>query len=120
MNIREIENLENVQPLEKIKLKMDFKRIKNERFRTWLSAIFIAIPLLLGVGTFFYGIWSENERAKNNFQIKAVEIVLGAESPTAAVNKAIVLSELFPNQLPKNFKDTMLRLYGSASENAQQ
>jgi hypothetical protein len=76
MNIREIENLENVQPLEKIKLKMDFKRIKNERFRTWLSAIFIAIPLLLGVGTFFYGIWSENERAKNNFQIKAVEIVL--------------------------------------------
>lgn len=120
MNIREIENLVEVDSLEKIKLKMDFERIRIERLRTWLTVISIVIPLLLGVITVFYGVWSENERAKTNFEIKAVEIVLGAESPTIATHKAIVLYELFPDHLPKNFKDKMISLYGTPSiENVQ-
>lgn len=121
MNIMEIENLVDVDSLQKTKLKMDFERIRIENLKTWLTVISIVIPLLVGIITVFYGVWSENERAKTNFEIKAVEIVLGAESPDIARNKAIVLSELFPNNLPKNFKETMIKLYPLTSiKNNQQ
>jgi hypothetical protein len=117
MKIQEIESLACNTPLEetKLRLKMEFIRTRTERLRAWLTAISIVIPLLLGVGTIIYGVWSENERAKTNFQIKAVEIVLKAESPTIAMNKAIVLYELFPDHLPKNFADKMRSLYASVS-----
>jgi hypothetical protein len=112
MDIREIDNLVDVDSLEKAKLKMDFERIRIDRLKIKLTAISILIPLLLGVGTVFYGILVEDKRAKTNFEIKAVEIVLGAENPTIATHKAIVLYELFPDHLPNNFKEEMVRLYG--------
>lgn len=121
MNIREIDDLAGVDFLEKMKLKMDYERIRVERLKTWLTVISIVIPLLLGVITVFYGVWSENERARTNFEIKAVEVVMSAKSPTIATHKAIVLYELFPGRLPKNFKDKMISLYGNTSiKDAQQ
>lgn len=121
MKLKEIEELVDVAPLEKIKLKMDHDHIRIEHFRTWGTIFSIVIPLLVGIITIFYGVWSENERAKTNFEIKAVEIVMNASSPQSATNKAIVLSELFPDRLPKNFKEKMISLYGKAySEDRQQ
>lgn len=114
MNLKEIDELTDIAPIEKIKLKMECDRIRIERFKTWGTVFSIVIPLLVVTITIFYGVWSENERAKTNFEIKAAEIVLNASSPQSATNKAIVLSELFPNRLPKNFKEKMLSLYGAS------
>jgi hypothetical protein len=114
MKLKEIDGLTDIEPLEKIKLKMDCERIRIERFRAWGTVLSIIIPLLVATITIIYGVWSENERAKTNFEIKAVEIVMNASSPQAATNKAIVIAELFPDSLPKNFKEKMLSLYGKS------
>jgi hypothetical protein len=117
MNLRDIENLPDVSPLEKFKLKMDCERLKVERWKTWITVISIVIPL---AGTIIYGIWSENQRAISSFEIKAVEIVMNASSPLVATNKAVVLSELFPDRLPKNFKEKMLAMYGEPQQKSKQ
>lgn len=113
MNLKEIEELPDITPLEKIKLKMDYDRIRIEKYKTWGTVLSIVIPLLMGAMTILYGVWLENERANTNFEIKAVEIIMNASTPLAATNKAIVLSELFPDHLPKNFKEKMIGLYGN-------
>lgn len=113
MNRKDIDELLDVSPFEKMKLMLDYERLIVERHKTWATAISIVIPLILGAMTIFYGIWSENQRAVSSFEIKAVEIVMNASSPKAATNKAIVLSELFPDRLPKAFKERMLTMYGN-------
>jgi hypothetical protein len=108
----EIDVLENIDTLEQMKLKMECHRIRIEWYKTWGTILSIIIPLLIGIITVGYGVWSENERAKTNFQIKAIEIVMTASTPQAAINKAIVMYELFPDRLPKDFKEKMISLYG--------
>lgn len=112
MKRKDIDELLDVSPVEKIKLILDHERLIVERQKTWATTISIVIPLILGAMTIIYGIWSENQRAVSSFEIKAVEIVMNASSPKAATNKAIVLSELFPDRLPKSFKERMLTMYG--------
>jgi hypothetical protein len=116
MNTKEIDEIEGIEHLEKIKLKMDCERIKIEKYKAWGTVLSIVIPLLVATITIIYGVFLENEKAKTNFEIKAVEIVMSATSPQAATNKAVVLYELFPDRLPINFKKTMLSLYGKLDE----
>lgn len=99
--------------LEGTKFALELERLKLERFKIWLTAISIVVPVILGIITVIYNVWSENERTKATFEIKAIEVVMSADSPTSATNKAVVLHELFPNRLPKNFKDKMIELYGN-------
>lgn len=113
MNSKDIDNLTDILPIEKLKLKLELERLSIERRKTWATAISIFIPLIIGAITIFYGIKSENQRAASSFEIKAIEIVMNASSPIAATNKAIVLSELFPDRLPKDFKEKMLAMYGN-------
>jgi hypothetical protein len=116
MKPEEIENLNNVDSVEKLKLKLDYERIGIERLKAWLTAVSIFIPLAAAALSIGYGIQMENKREKTNFEIKAVEIVMNASSPMAATNKAVVLSQLFPDRLPKDFKEKMLAMYGKSQE----
>jgi hypothetical protein len=113
LNPKDIDTLLDVPPIEKLKLKMDYERLIAERQKTWVTAISIVIPLILGASTILYGIWSENQRAISGFEIKAVENVMNASAPKVATNKAIVLSELFPDRLPKAFRERMVAMYGN-------
>ena len=110
-----IDNIIDISPLEKAKLKVEYERLRIEGLKMWGTALSIIIPLLVVTITIIYGVWSENERARTNFEIKAVEIIMNALSPQAARNKTIVLSELFPERLPKNFKEKMLSMYPESS-----
>ena len=114
MKLKDIDDLADTAPLEKLKLKMDYERIRIERFKTKGTVFSIVVPILVAAATIFYGIWSENQRAKTSFEIKAAEIVMNASSPQSATNKAVVLSELFPDRLPKDFKEKMLAMYGTS------
>jgi hypothetical protein len=121
MNRRDIDNLSDTEfsPYEKLKLKVDYEQLIVDSWKTWITAISIFIPLLLGVSTIYYGIKSENKRAILAFELKAVEIVMNASSPKAATNKAVVLSELFPDRLPKGFKEKMLAMYGEPQQKSE-
>jgi len=103
---RKIDNLQSGDTLEieKIKLKIEWYKTRGTIFS-------IFIPLFAGVVAFVGQIWLEHERSDTNFQIKAIEIVMTAENPDIAVNKAIVISELFPERIPKNFPEKMKRMY---------
>ena len=116
MKLIDIDELTGITPLEKLKLKMDDQRIKIERFKAWGTVLSILIPLVAATVTIVYGTVLENKRARTSFEIKAVEIVMNASSPQAATNKAVVLSELFPDRLPKGFKEKMLAMYGKSDK----
>ena len=112
MLFKELDEIHGLENLDTIKLKLEFERIKVERFKAMGTFLSIVIPLIITALTIFYGVLMQNQQSKTNFQIKAAEIVMNAASPQAATNKAIVLSELFPDRLPKDFKAKMLSLYG--------
>jgi len=116
MLLKELDEIQDLESLEKIKLKLEFERIKVERFKARGTFLSIIIPLIIAALTIFYGVLMQNQQSKTNFQIKAAEIVMNATSPQAATNKAIVLSELFPDRLPKDFRAKMLSLYGPSDK----
>ena len=116
MLFKELDSIEGLESLEKIKLELEFERIKVERFKIRGTFLSIIIPLIVAALTIFYGVLMQNQQSKTNFQIKAAEIVLNATSPQAALNKAIVLSELFPDRLPMDFRAKMQNLYGSSDK----
>ena len=127
MNLKDIDDLNDALSIDKWKLKIEYKKMLAEyekmaveRRKAWITAISIIVPLFVGAGTILYGIWSENERAASNFEIKAIEIVMNASSPEAATNKTIVLSELFPDRLPKTFKERMVAMYGLPTQPSPQ
>lgn len=119
MRFKELGSIQGLDSLEKIKLKLEFERIRVERFKVVGTFLSILIPLIVAALTVFYGVLMQNEQSKTNFQIKAAEIVMNAISPQAATNKAIVLSELFPDRLPREFRAKMLSLYGPSDNKYQ-
>lgn len=112
MNISEIDELSDMTGAEKIKLKMEYEHLRLERLKIFGTTFSIVIPLLVAGVTIIYGLRSEIEKSKSNFQIKAIEIVMSESSSHSATNKAIVLSELFPNLLPNDFGEKMEAMYG--------
>lgn len=98
--------------LDREKIQIEREKIKIEWLKAWGTVFAIAIPLVSASLTVGYSVWSQSERARIDFQLKAVDIVMNAPSPQAAVNKAAVLSALFSNQLPPKFEEALLRLYG--------
>lgn len=114
MNNERDRDLEEIEPLELAKLEMEYKRIEVEKFKAWGTVISISIPLIVAAITVGYGVWSHNNRAQIDFEIKAAEIVMSAKSPQSAANKAEVLSELFPDRLPMNFEEALRELYSDS------
>ena len=57
--------------------------------------------------TIIYGVWSENERAETNFEVKVVEIVMNTKSPVEAINKAEAIIDLFPKRLSLEFQNNL-------------
>ena len=112
-------DLEEIEPLERAKLEMEYKRIEVEKFKAWGTVISISIPLIVAAITVGYGVWSHNNRAQIDFEIKAAEIVMSAKSPQSAANKAEVLSELFPDRLPMNFEEALRELYSDSSVSSE-
>lgn len=114
MKIEEIDVLQdNTISIKRMKLRLEFERIALEKKKAIFTFFSIIIPLVTAVLMVFYGTWSENERAKSNFEIKAIEIVFREEVGTTAANKALLLKELFPDKLPENFDKVMMSYFGN-------
>ena len=61
---------------------------------------------MVAVLTVTFGIWTQYEHARSEFEIKAAEIVLKTENASQARDTAIALSKLFPSRLPENFAES--------------
>ena len=107
--------LRDLHPLERAKLRIEYERIKIDRYKTKWTAISILIPIFATITTICFGIYNFANQARKDFEIKAVEIVMNSPSPQVALNKAYVLVEMFPDRLPANFVQSLEQLYGSNS-----
>ena len=92
--------------LERQKLALEKEKLRLEVTKARWNASAIAVPILAAVATAWFGLYSQNEQAKSQFEIKAAEIVLQAKSPEEASDKARALKALFPNRLPVPFAES--------------
>ncbi|MDA8079979.1 MAG: hypothetical protein M0Z79_13720 [Nitrospiraceae bacterium] len=115
MNRKRIEQLQDINEADKIRLLLEHEEMAAGRIRAWSTAVSIFIPLLIAALTIVYNVHLQAQRAKIDFELKAAEIVMSAESPTAAHNKATVLVELFPERLSPRFRETFENMYGHES-----
>ena len=114
MLLEEIERLTGINDAEKMKLKIEYEKLRIERFKAWGTVLSILVPLGVGVGTLIFSVILQNKRARIDFELKAAEIVMNADSPKAATYKSQVLTELFPEYLSRQFYETFKKLYGSS------
>jgi hypothetical protein len=93
---------------EKLKLERDRFAFEQEKFRETqktekFKALMLFIPLLAAILTIAYSSYSSNQEAKNNFELKAAEIVMNANGPLVTYHKAIAMKYLFNDSLPDDF-----------------
>ncbi|RPJ73613.1 MAG: hypothetical protein EHM20_11955 [Alphaproteobacteria bacterium] len=96
--------------IEKEKLKLDREKFvfeqekfretqETEKFKAWL----LFIPLFVAILTIAYSSYSYNQEAKDNFKLKAADIVMDSEGPTSTYHKSLAMKELFKDSLPDDF-----------------
>ncbi len=91
--------------IEQGKLDIEREKLTIEKQKAMWSAVSVAIPILVVAATVSLGIWSQYQRSRDDFELKAVEILLSAQTPNGSKNKAKALSAFFPTKLPSNFAD---------------
>lgn len=110
--------------IERERLQLEQQKLRDERRRTLLTAGSIFVPLLIAALTFFYHIVALHQQvelahqqaelarelqvaeAQATFALKAAEIVMDTQTPSAAKNRARALADLFPDRLPLDFPIT--------------
>lgn len=96
--------------LESDKTKSDIEREKNDIERRklkleWFKA-WTGVPLLTLAATVFLTVWGQVQKARDDFALKAAEIVMNATGPRAAANKADALKQIFHDRLPPQFAES--------------
>jgi hypothetical protein len=88
---------------------LENKKLEMEEKKTWLTTISILSPIGLGLMVLALQLWSTHRlrqrQVSEDFELKAAEIVLQAENPGIARNKALALAALFPARLPSKFAE---------------
>ena len=89
--------------LEREKLELERAKVEVERQKAKWMAVGVAVPILAVAATVMLGVWSQYQKARDDFALKAAEILLAGDNPITTQNKAKALSTLFPSQLPRDF-----------------
>jgi hypothetical protein len=84
--------------LEHEKFKLEKKRLRLEWFKAWTG-----VPLIAAIVTGLLAYWGQVQKARDDFELKAAEIVMSAITPYGAANKADALKKIFPNRLSSDF-----------------
>lgn len=88
--------------IEKQKLKIELHKLKIEKSKLVWSSLIGTIPLLAVIFTIFYGIWTQRQQEKTQFQLKAAEIMFNAKDAYEIKSRAEILHLIFPDKLPSN------------------
>lgn len=87
--------------LEKVKIELEREKLKLERFKAWWTGSSIIIPLIVVVITIYFGIWSQREQAKNQFEIQRSQT---ENQFKLQMQQANTLSELQSQQARSQFE----------------
>lgn len=89
--------------LEREKLALEREKLAVERTKTKWAAISVIVPLLAAILTIAFGLWTNHQQEKSQFETKVAEIVMQSESPREALGRAQTFMAMFPDRLPKDF-----------------
>lgn len=86
---------------------LETQKLEVERLKAWLTGVSVLLPLALGVLTLYWQGRTANKlrdrEAKDNFDLKAAEILFQTDSSVGTKNRAKALTALFPGRFPENF-----------------
>lgn len=88
--------------IEKQKLEIELHKLTIEKSKLVWSSLIGTIPLLAVIFTIFYGIWTQRQQEKTQFQLKAAEIMFNAKDAYEIKSRAEILHLIFPDKLPAN------------------
>jgi hypothetical protein len=99
---------------EKEKLELERVKVEVEQSKVWWSALAAIVPLLAGLFTIGYGVWSfrrqtqlqvagQKDAAQLAFDIKAAEIAFEGKTPEAVRNRGKALKDIFGDRLSPTF-----------------
>ena|SRR5688572_27500867 len=89
--------------IERQKLEIEMQKLKIEKSKLFYSSLIGTIPLLAVVSTIFYGIWTQRQQEKTQFQLKAAEIMFNSTDAYEMKGKANILRIILNDKLPPNF-----------------
>jgi hypothetical protein len=89
--------------LEEQKLEIERLKLDVERRKAVWGIAAVAVPVLAVSATVMLGVWSQHQRARDDFTLKTAEILLASRGPDEVRNKARALAALFPSRLPRDF-----------------
>lgn len=89
--------------IEKQKLEIELEKLSVEKSKLIWSSLLGTLPLLAVIFTIYYGIWTQRQQEKIQFQLKAAEIMFNARDPYEIKYRADILNLIFPDKLPANF-----------------
>jgi hypothetical protein len=93
----------DIPSVERAKLELEREKLAVEKFKAWSGAIAVAAPLLAIAATIGIAVWGQYQKARDDFALKAAEIIMNTDNPDVTYNKARTLAKIFPNHLPPDF-----------------
>jgi hypothetical protein len=91
--------------IEKQKLEIEMQKLKMEKSKLFYSSLIGSIPLLAVIFTIFYGIWSQRQQEKAQFQLKAAEIMFTSKDGYEIKSRAEILKIILQDKLPSGFAE---------------
>ena len=91
--------------IEKQKLEIEMKKLKVEKSKMLYSSLTGIIPLLAVISTIFYGIWTQRQQEKTQFQLKAAEIIFNSKDGYEIKGKSEILKIILQDRLPLGFAE---------------
>lgn len=93
-----------------IRLAEDRNRI--ERIKYLIGIVSIVVSITIAIVAYIHHLNIQEQRAKADFEIKAMEIILNSNTPEDMYNKAKLMAELFPMRVPENLHKKIEKSYG--------
>ncbi len=97
------DQLADTPALGRERLALERERLEVEKMKAKWTAVSVVVPLLAAIFTVAFGLWSNHQQAKSQFEAKVAEVVMQSPSPQEALGRAQTFMAMFPDRLPKNF-----------------
>jgi hypothetical protein len=86
---------------------LENNKLRLQKQSMWISTAAIVVPLLVVAATIYGNTRAQKSEAQADFELKAAEVVLDAESVRESRNRADGLVALFPERLPADFSNRL-------------
>jgi hypothetical protein len=96
------DQLPDTVALEREKIALERDKLGVEKIKAKWTAISVVVTLVAAILTIAFGLWTNHQQAKIQFETKVVEILMQSTLPAQAKGRIDALSRLFPDRLPKD------------------